>query len=309
MIFVGRLVLFKIIELAGSLIILIAASFLLLKLLPGGPFHDDTALHPLVRQNLLMQWQIDQSWYEQFFSYLKALLKGDWGVSMTRPDQKVSSLIGAGVYQTLSLGVISLVVTIIGSFALSITTLRYRESRVEALIDQFVLAAISLPSLFWGPFLIFFFGFYLNWLPIAFLQTPASFILPVLTLCFRPLGTMTRILKRSLEENILEDYVRTAEAKGLEPSRILIYHVLRNSLIPFLAYLGPLTAGLFSGSFLVEILYSIPGLGSEFAQALSERDYTVILGLTLFYGILLVVINGICDIVMKWSDPRIKGVL
>lgn len=307
MIFFGRLIFSKILELAVSLWVLMTVSFMLLKILPGGPFQDDTSLHPLVRETLQNQWGLEQSSLTQYFSYLKSILTGGWGVSMIRPDFSVPQIIATGFSQTFSVSILSLFFVLVVGISLTLLALSRRGTWVELLVDQLALVCVSLPSLFLGPFLIFFFGFYLDLLPIAFLQSPWHYVLPVLTLSFRPLGSTIRLLKKSMEENSKQDYIKTAYAKGLSPLFILVQHVLRNSLIPFLAYLGPLAAGLLSGSFLVEILFSIPGLGSEFVQALNERDYTVILGMTLFYGIILIFANALCDILMKWADPRMRG--
>ncbi len=141
---------------------------------------------------------------------------------------------------------------------------------------------------------------------MAFLTTPQHYILPLLTLSMRPMASLVRLLKNSLQENFTKDYVRTARAKGVGMWRILIHHVLKNSLIPFLSYVGPLTVSLLSGSFLVEILFAVPGLGTEFVAALNDRDYTLIVGLTLFYGSLLIIINSILDILLKVVDPRLQ---
>ncbi len=306
MIFLGRLVLKKVFELAVALWVLLTVSFALLKILPGGPFQDETALHPLVRQNLSLAWGLDRTWFWQYQAYVQSVLCGDWGVSMIRPDQKVVEILAVGFSQTFSLAVLSLGLVLFLGVFFSLLAIRFRGSWVELCVDQFALLGVSLPGLFWGPFLIFFFGFYLNLLPVAFLHSPISYFLPVLTLSLRPLGSVIRLLKRSMEENLRQDYVQTAYAKGLHERDILVRHVFRNSLISLLAYLGPLTAGLLSGSFLVEILFSIQGLGSEFVYALNERDYTLILGITQLYGLLLIFATGLCDLLMRYADPRIR---
>lgn len=296
----------KIFELIASLVVLAALTFFLLKALPGGPFDDDVALNPVVKEKLQEHWQIEQSWFVQAGSYLAALTHGDMGVSMARPDRSVQEIISQGVRNSLFLNGMALFFILIFAFVISLAAVRYRGTWIEHLIDQMVIACLSLPSLFWGPLLIFLFGFYWNLLPVAFLSGPQNYILPLLTLGLRPLAVLVRLLKNSLNQNLHEDYVRTARAKGVGAWRILFFHVLKNSLIPFLSYVGPLIVSLLSGSFLVEMLFAIPGLGSEFIAALNDRDYTLIVGLTLFYGTLLILVNSFLDVLLKVVDPRLR---
>ncbi|KYG69620.1 peptide ABC transporter permease [Bdellovibrio bacteriovorus] len=290
----------------ASLAVLAALTFFLLKALPGGPFDEETALNPLVKEKLQEHWKVDQSWVGQATSYLTSLVQGDLGVSMTRPERTVTEIISQGVANTLTLNALALLFILIGAFVISLVAVRFKDTWVEHLIDQTVIAFLSLPSLFWGPLLIYFFGFYWNVFPVAFLTGPSHYVLPLLTLCLRPLAVLIRLLKNSLNENLQQDYVRTARAKGVKIWNILFHHVLKNSLIPFLSYVGPLIVSLLSGSFLVEVLFAVPGLGTEFISALNDRDYTLIVGLTLFYGALLVLVNSFIDVLIKIADPRLR---
>lgn len=301
-----RFIFKKLIEVAASLLFLTTLTFVLLKALPGGPFDQDTALNPLVKQKIMEHWNVEASLTAQGRSYFLGILKGDLGVSMARPDRSVVEIISQGVANTLALNGISLLFILVGALGISLLAVRYRDGWFEGIIDQTVIAFLSLPSLFWGPLLIFLFGFYWNILPVAFLLTPWHYILPIVTLSLRPLASLIRILKNTLIDNLGNDYVRTAQAKGVGVWRILIVHVLKNSLVPFLSYSGPLIVSLLSGSFLVEMLFAIPGLGSEFISALNDRDYTLIMGLTLFYGVSLIVVNSIIDVLLRIVDPRLR---
>ncbi|KHD88333.1 MAG: oligopeptide ABC transporter permease [Bdellovibrio sp. ArHS] len=296
----------KIFEIIASLVVLAALTFFLLKALPGGPFDEETALNPVVKEKLQEHWKVDQSWVGQATSYISSVAQGDLGVSMTRPERTVTEIISQGVANTLTLNALALVFILTGAFAISLVAVRCKDTWVEHLIDQSVIAFLSLPSLFWGPLLIYFFGFYWNVFPVAFLTGPSHYVLPLLTLCLRPLAVLIRLLKNSLNENLQQDYVRTARAKGVKVWNILFHHVLKNSLIPFLSYVGPLIVSLLSGSFLVEVLFAVPGLGTEFISALNDRDYTLIVGLTLFYGTLLVLVNSLIDVLIKIADPRLR---
>lgn len=303
-----RICLKKLFEIGASLAVLAALTFLLLKLLPGGPFDDEVALNPVVKSQLMQHWRVEQSWPEQVLSYSGALLKGDLGVSMIRPERTVADIIGQGLRNTFSLNLLALLIVVVGALVVAMLSLRFKDSWLEEFFDQSVITFLALPSLFWGPLLIYFFGFYWNLLPVAFLASPVHYILPLLTLCLRPMAALVRILKNSLNENFRQDYVRTARAKGVGTWRILVHHVLKNSMIPFLSYLGPLLVSLFSGSFLVEVLFAIPGLGTEFVAALNDRDYTLIVGLTMFYGVLLIIVNSVLDVLIKYLDPRLREV-
>lgn len=301
-----RYVLEKIFETLTSLVFLATLTFFLLKFLPGAPFDDERTLNPAVQSQLRQEWRLDEAWYVQAFSYISSVARGDLGVSMARPDRPVSEILFYSLKNTFTLNAMALVIVVLGALVLSVLTMRYRDSWFEAVTDQTLIALIALPSLFWGPLLIYFFGFYFNLLPVALLLTPWHYVLPVITLSARPLASLTRLLKNSLEENDRFDYVRTAKAKGLPPWQVLIHHVLRNSMIPFLSYLGPLCVSILSGSVLVEMLFAIPGLGTEFLAAINDRDYTLIAGATFFYGFFLILINSCLDLLVKIIDPRLR---
>lgn len=301
-----KFILKKVFELASSLLLLASFCFLLLKLLPGGPFDEEVSLNPLVRENMIQHWGLQESTLSQLGHYLVSLLKGDWGLSMASPDQTVLTVIYQGLSHTLSLSLVTLVFVVLGSFGVALISVFYRGTLFELFIDQVLICLLSMPSLFLGPVLIYIFGFYFNLLPVAFLTGPSHYILPVATLGLRPLSVLTRLLKNSLLENLIADYVRTAQAKGVGDFKILSQHVLKNSMIPFLSYSGMLFASLLSGSFLVEMLFAIPGLGSQFIASISDRDYTLVVGLALFYGILLIVMNAIMDFGISLVDPRMR---
>lgn len=289
------------------MLLLVSLTFLLLRFLPGGPFDHDTPLNPHVQAELERSWQLNASLGTQYISYMKALLtQGDLGVSMQRPDQSVREILLQGLGQTLLLNTIALIFIYFSAFTLSLLWARYREGALGVFLEQIFMSLVSLPSLFVAPLLIYTFGFYLNWLPIAFLSTPWHFILPVLALGLRPMAHLARILQKSFAHQFESEYIRGARARGLSEGRILTHHILRNSLVPLLSYSGTMIVSLLSGSFLIEMLFAIPGLGSEFISSLSERDYTVICGLTLFYGSLLILINLILDFLMREADPRMK---
>lgn len=292
-------------EAALTLIALAAFCFVLLKALPGGPFDDEEIRSPEVRARLESQWGLSQGLGAQIGAYFGGLLSGDLGRSMLERDKTVASVLKDGFSRTLSLNLIALVVILFAGFSLAVISESSSE-RARAMLDALTTALISLPSLFLGPLLIWAFAMKLDLLPIAFLDSPAHYILPVLTLAMRPSAYLCRLVSASLAEAKKADYMRTAMAKGLSLRQALWRHGLRNSLVPILGYLAPLIVGLLSGSFMVEILFSINGLGRAFVDALSIRDYPIVMGLTLFYGFLLIIASLSLDLVMKLVDPRLR---
>lgn len=293
-------------EAALTLTGLVLLTFVLLKLLPGSPFDLETPLHPLVRESLERRWDLRGSWPSQLGSYVSALARGDLGVSLVDPSRPVSRVLREGLSQTLALNLIALVAIFAVGFAAALAGSVRPGGRLDRAIDNVTIAFISLPGLLLGPLLIWLFALQWDLLPVAFLETPAHYVLPVLTLALRPAASLARILSASLREAARSEYMRTAKAKGLGPWHALFRHALRNSLIPVLAYSGPLIVGLVSGSFLVEVLFSVRGLGAAFVEAVTDRDQPVILGLTLFYGAALVAVSLALDLVMRAADPRLR---
>jgi oligopeptide transport system permease protein len=306
MIPVGELVLKKVLETLLALFALIFLSFLFMHLLPGGPFDEEVSFNPVVRESLQKLWALDQSFFAQFFYYLKQLCSGNLGESMIHTGTTVSELLSRGFLQTVRLNLLAVMLSFGGAFLTSALTVLYNGSWTAKGFQGLSLLGISLPSLFLGPVLIYFFGFYWNLLPTAFLTSPAHYILPVLTLSLRPWAQLNMILTNNLRETMNLDFIRTAKAKGLSRRGILLGHAVKNSLLPVLAISGPMIAALISGSFLVEILFSIHGLGQQFADSLNQRDYPVLLGLVLAYGVTLIVLTNIFELISQWVDPRTR---
>lgn len=285
---------------------LVLLTFWLLKVLPGSPYDMETPLHPLVRQSLERSWDLEGSWPRQLAAYAGGLARGDLGVSLVDPKQTVAAILRDGLSQTLLLNALALMVIFVAGFSAALLGALNPGGRVDRAVDTATVALISLPSLLLGPLLIWLFAIHWDLLPVAFLEGPLHYILPVLTLSLRPAASLARLLSASLREAARSEYMRTAKAKGLGPLRALFGHALRNSVIPVLTYSSPLIVGLVSGSFLVEVLFSVRGLGSAFVEAIGNRDHPVILGLTLFYGTGLVLLSLALDLVVRRIDPRIE---
>lgn len=295
----------RLIEAVATLGGLILLTFLLLKVLPGTPFDLDRPLHPEVRARFAQAWGTDASIPVQLGSYFTSVLHGNLGWSLSDPSRTVFSIIRAGAGQTLLLNVISLLMILVAGFFLAMAP-RLRVGLSQRLIDTVTTLLISMPSLFLGPLLIWIFALKLDLLPVAFLESPASYLLPVLTLSLRPAAALARILTEALSAAGRADYMRTARAKGLSPGRALWAHALKNSLLPVLGYGGTLVATLFSASFIVEVLFAVQGLGTAFVLALGDRDYPVVLGLALFEGMVLIFTSVLIDGLIHFIDPRLR---
>lgn len=293
------------IEAVMTLVALSVFCFFLLKALPGGPFDDEEIRSPEVRERLVREWGLDQGFSAQVKAYFGGLLSGDLGRSLVEPEKTTRAVLAQGFSRTLLLNSLALILILVGGFSLAVWAESVGGSARSA-IDGITTALISLPSLALGPLLIWLFAMKLEWLPNAFLTTPAHYILPVLTLAMRPTAYLARLVGGALNEARSADYMRTAKAKGLSLRKALWKHALRNCMVPLLGYMGPLIVGLLSGSFIVELLFSIPGLGTSFVEALGVRDYPIVLGLTLFYGFLLVFISMVLDVLTRVVDPRLR---
>lgn len=297
----------KLVETLTALLALVVVSFLFLHSMPGGPFDEEVSLNPTIKENLIRTWALDQPVATQFWAYFKSLASGDLGSSMIQTGKSVSDILSQGLSQTLVLNFLAIVVSYALAFLSTMITSVNGSSLLSRGVGMVNILAISLPSLFLGPVLIYFFGFYLNLLPTAFLASPAHYILPTLTLSIRPWAQLHMLLDNSLQETLQLDFIRTAKAKGLSRVQILIRHAYKNSLMPILSMSGPLIVGLVSGSFLVEVLFSVPGLGQQFVESLNLRDYPVVMGLVVIYGSSMILLTNVFDVVALWADPRIRG--
>jgi len=294
----------KIAEAVLSLWALMTATFFLLRLLPGGPFDEEQVLQKTIYDRLNSTWGLDRPLIEQYFYYMQSILRGELGFSYFQPDSSVGSLLIQAVSRTLVMNILALVLIVFGSFFLSWILVRWKDLKEISYLNQVVILMGSLPALFLGPLLIYFFSYSLNLLPLAFLTSPSSYILPVLTLSLRPLSQLTRLIKTSWLDALRETFIRTARAKGLDQNAVLWRHGLRFSLSPLMGWMPSLVLGIFSGSIFVELLFSIPGLGSLFIESMNQRDYPVILGATFFYGLITVIFTFISEIFRLRLDPR-----
>lgn len=281
-------------------------TFAMLRLAPGGPFDSERRLPPEVLANLEAKYRLDQPLHRQYASYVGGLVRGDFGPSYKYLDRGVSDIIRDTLPTSALLGVLALLFAVLVSFPAGLLAAYYRDSAVDRFCMFAASLGISLPNFILGALLIWTFALQLGWLQAARWQDWQSVILPAITLGAAPAAYLAALLRSSLIEALGEDFIRTARSKGLKESTVLVKHALCNSLIPLLTIMGPLAAALITGSFVVEYVFAIPGMGRFFISAVTDRDYPLIMGVTVVYTALLVLANLIVDLLYGYVDPRIR---
>jgi oligopeptide transport system permease protein len=281
-------------------------TFLLLRLAPGGPFDSERKLPPEIIANLEAKYHLNEPVLEQYVRYLAGLAHGDFGPSYKYLDRGVTEIIADTLPTSALLGILAVLFTMVVSFPLGFFAAYYRESIIDRLCLFIGTLGISLPNFILGALLIWAVALQLGWLQAGRWDDWSSVILPMVTLGAAPAAYVSALLRSSLIETLGEDFVRTARAKGVREHSVLARHALRNSLIPILTVMGPLTATLLTGSFVVEYVFAIPGMGRFFITAVTDRDYPLIMGVTLVYTAILVSANFAVDLLYGWVDPRIR---
>ncbi len=285
----------------------ITITFILIHSAPGGPFSADKAVPPEVLIALEEKYDLNLPLWQQYFGYLEDLISGDFGPSFKYPGRNVSELIASAFPTTAELALYSMIVAIvIGLFAGVISAMRPNSIQDYAPMSL-AMIGICMPSFLLGPLLVLIFGIYLEWLPISgWNSLPGDKILPAITLGTGYAAYIARLTRGGMLDILSQDYIRTARAKGLSEIVIVCKHGLRGGLIPVVAFLGPAFAGMLGGSFVVETIFNIPGLGRFYVQAAFNRDYTMILGTTIFFAVLIVSFNLISDILAMWMNPKLR---
>lgn len=291
-----------------TLLILIALAFFMVRLAPGGPFDAERALLPEIEANLRAAYHLDEPLYQQFLRYLGGLLRGDFGPSFQYRDYTVTELIMAGFPVSLRLGGGAMILALLfGITAGSIAALR-QNTRTDYSVMSVSMTGISVPNFVMAPILILIFAVYLGWLPAGGLGegSPKNLILPIISLALPQIAYISRLTRGSMIEVLRSDFIRTAKAQGLPAGKILVRHALKPALLPVVSYLGPATAAIITGSVVIEQIFSLPGLGRFFVQGALNRDYTLVMGIVVFYGVLIIVFNLLVDLAYAWLDPKVK---
>ena len=302
-----RYILIRCLQALPVLFLVISITFFMIRAAPGGPFDSERAVAPEILQQLNARYDLDDPPLSQLGSYLLNLLQGDFGPSFRYPGRSVNELIYSGLPVTLELGVYALLFALLIGISTGVIAAVRPETWQDYLPMSVSMAGICLPSFVLGPLLMLVFAIWLEWLPVSgWGQYPGDKILPAITLGAGYAAYIARLTRGGMLEVMSMDYIRTARAKGLSEPMIILRHGLRAGLLPVVSFIGPAAAGLLSGSFIVETIYQIPGLGRFYIQAAFNRDYTMILGTTILFAILIVVTNLLSDIFSAMLDPRIR---
>ena len=291
-----------------TLLVIITASFFIVRLAPGGPFDQEQTLSPQVRANLEAAYGLDRPIAIQYCRYLRALAHGDFGPSFKQRDFSVTELIAQGLPVSSSLGIAAIVLAILLGIPLGIAAAVWRRTSVDIGITSLVVLGIALPGFVTGPVLALVFGVYLQWWPVAGWEDGAAryFVLPVITLALPVIAYVTRLTRSSLLDAFRANFIRTARARGVGRWRVLWRHALRPALLPVVSYIGPAAAFVVTGSLVVETVFGLPGTGRYLVQGAINRDYSLVMGMVIVYGTLVLLLNLLADLVYGWLDPRVR---
>lgn len=282
-------------------------TFFLMHLTPGNPFLGDRKMTPEILANLEAKYGLDKPLLVQYEMYAKNILKGDFGESIKLAGQNVDEIIVRKFPYSLKLGLFASAIAIVIGTVLGTLSALKKNTTADRAIMFVVTIGIAVPSFVVATVSMVVFGVKLHLFPtISYLDTLSSFILPGFALSFFPLSFITRLMRSSMLDVINQDYIRTARAKGLSERVVIFKHGLRNGILPVVTYAGPMVASVLTGSFVIESIFSIPGLGSSFVTSITGKDYPTVMGVTIFFGALLIFMNFLVDIIYRFVDPRIN---
>jgi oligopeptide transport system permease protein len=296
----------RLLQAIPTLFVIATLTFFMTRFAPGGPFDSDKAIPEEIKIKLQSHFGLNLPLFDQYLLYMKNLLAGDLGPSFKYVGWDVSELIQLAFPVSLSLGVSALLIALLIGLPAGMLAALRKNTWWDYLPMGIAMVGICLPSFVLGPILIMVFATKLKLLPALGWYSWTDLILPSLTLGLFYAAYVARLTRAGMLETLKQDYVRTARAKGASPGRVLVKHAMRGGLLPVVTYLGPAFAGLVSGSFIIESIFFIPGLGKFFVTAAFNRDYTVVLGTVLFYATLIIILNLLVDFLQAWLDPKAR---
>ncbi|MBI5378886.1 MAG: ABC transporter permease [Nitrospirae bacterium] len=302
----GRFLIRRILLAVPVFWVVVTITFVLMYAVPGGPFDQEKQLPPAIKANVEARYHLDKPLWQQYFLYLKGIATGDLGPSFKYLHRNVNDILRETLPVSAWLGFWALLVAVVGGMTLGILAGAYAGSWVDRLAVGLATLGIALPSFLLGALFIYLFAHLLRWFPPALWEGWQHLVLPAVALGIGPAAFLARLVRSGMLEVSRMDFVRTARAKGASEARVILVHVLRNALISVVTLLGPLAAAFITGSFVIEYLFSIPGMGRYFVTAVVNRDYPLIMGVTLVYTIFLYAANTLVDLLYTWVDPRVK---
>ncbi|MGY6586815.1 MAG: oligopeptide ABC transporter permease OppB [Wenzhouxiangella sp.] len=303
-----RYILKRLLGAIPTLLILVTIAFFLIRIAPGGPFDDDRNLPPEIIANLEAKYNLDQPLMMQYVNYLGSVLRGDLGPSFQYSDFTVNELIAEGFPVSIRLGLSALIVALLFGVLIGTIAAWRQNSRLDYALMGTAMTGIAIPNFVLAPILILLFAVYMGWLPAGGWGGGQlrNMVLPVIALALPYMAYVARLTRGSMVETLRSDFVRTARAKGLPEWKILGKHSLKVALLPVVSYLGPAAAAIITGSVVIEQIFGLPGMGRYFVQGALNRDYTLVMGVVIVIGLLIVVFNLIVDIIYALIDPRIR---
>ncbi len=297
----------RLIGLIPTLLVLITIAFFLIRLAPGGPFDSEKILPPEIRANLDAKYHLDEPLIQQYFRYLGQIVTLDFGPSFQYKDWTVNELIAQGFPVSMTIGGLAMMLAFFLGTLIGIVAAMRQNSAVDYSLMGVAMLGVSIPNFVVAPLLILVVAVYAGWLPAGGWDWSVQrMVLPVITLALPAIAYIARLTRGSMIEILHSNYIRTARAKGLPEYLVISRHALKPALLPVISFMGPATAGLITGSVVIERIYSIPGLGSYFVQGALNRDYTLVMGVVIFYGVIIILLNFIVDILYAWMNPRIR---
>ncbi len=301
-----KFILKRIGEAIPVLLVVVTLTFFFVRIAPGGPFDSDKAVSPEIMANLNERYHLNDPLYKQFGDYVFKMVQGDLGPSFKHPGRTVQEMIVSGFPKTAELGLYAILIALFLGCIPGLLAALKKNTLLDYIPMSGAMIGICMPSFLLGPVLVIVFGIMLDWLPVSGWDSPASKILPSFTLGAAYAAYIARLSRSGMLDILSQDFIRTARAKGVPEFWVVVRHALRGGLTPVVTFLGPAIAGLLSGSFVVETIFQIPGLGRFYVQAAFNRDYTMIMGTTIFLATLIVLFNMISDIVLVLMNPRLN---
>ena len=289
-----------------ALFLVITATFFMVRFVPGGPFTAEKAVTPEILRNLEAHYGLDKPLGQQYLDYLGSLARGDLGPSFKYPNRTVNEIIFDKVPVSAELGSISLAVALVLGIGLGTLAAIRRNTWVDYVASSFGMIGISIPTFVVGPLLVLALAIHLGWFNASGWYGPADRVLPALVLGIAYAAPISRLTRGGLLEVLNQDFIRTARAKGASEFRVVTRHALRGGLLPVVSFLGPAVAGILTGSFVIETIFPIPGLGREFVNSAFNRDYTLVLGTVILYAVLIMALNLAVDIAQAWMNPKVR---
>ncbi|MDZ7645258.1 MAG: ABC transporter permease subunit [Woeseiaceae bacterium] len=303
-----RYALLRLLAAIPTLLLVIVIAFLMVRAAPGGPFDEERALPADIEANIERAFHLDESLPAQFWRYVSGLARGDLGPSYRYRDYGVAELMRAAIPLSLLLGSLALLVALLAGVGGGIAAALARETAADRLLSALAMSGISVPVFVVAPVLVLVFAVFLGWLPASWSGGSGGtrLVLPVIALALPQVAYVMRLTRASMIDVLQSDYIRTARAQGLSTAHIVRRHALKPAMLPLLSYMGPAIAALLTGSVVVEEIFGIPGVGQLFVRGAANRDYTLVLGIVIFYAALVIVLNLLVDVCYGFLDPRIR---